>query len=101
MRIFVLIITLLLSLPACAQIDSTLLRRTPVDTSMRRAMNMDAIYNRPFLRVGKTPVSVGGYVEANYQYLGTNGISEGHSFAIPRMTLFVASSDPFSFGARI
>jgi hypothetical protein len=63
-----------------------------VDTSARKAMNMDAIYNRPFLRVGKTPVSIGGYVEAHYQYLGTNGISDGHSFAIPRMTLFVASS---------
>jgi hypothetical protein len=89
MRILIL---LLLSLNAWGQIDSTLLRRTPVDTSARKAMNMDAIYNRPFLRVGKTPVSIGGYVEAHYQYLGTNGISEGHSFAIPRMTLFVASS---------
>ncbi|MEI9921183.1 MAG: hypothetical protein WDO14_20655 [Bacteroidota bacterium] len=74
------------------QIDSTLLRRVPRDTSAKKAMNMDAIYNRPFLSVGKAPVSVGGYVEANYQYLGTNGISEGHSFVIPRMTLFVASS---------
>ncbi len=89
MRILLL---LLIAIPAFAQIDSTLLRRTPVDTSARKAMNMDAVYNRPFLQIGKTPVSVGGYVEAHYQYLGENGISEGHSFAIPRMTLFVASS---------
>jgi len=89
MRILLL---LLIAIPSFAQIDSTLLRRTPVDTSVRKAMNMDAVYNRPFLKIGKTPVSVGGYVEAHYQYLGENGISEGHSFVIPRMTLFVASS---------
>jgi hypothetical protein len=82
----------LIAVPSVAQIDSTLLRRQPVDTSARKAMNMDAVYNRPFLQIGKTPVSIGGYVEAHYQYLGSNGIPEGHSFAIPRMTLFVASS---------
>jgi len=87
-----ILLLLLVAIPSFAQIDSTLLRRTPVDTSARKAMNMDAVYNRPFLKIGKTPVSVGGYVEANYQYLGENGISEGHSFAIPRMTLFIASS---------
>lgn len=53
---------------------------------------MDAVYNRPFLSVGKAPVSIGGYVEAHYQYLGTAGVSEGHSFSIPRLTLFIASS---------
>lgn len=89
MRIFLL---LLISISSFAQIDSTLLSRQPVDTSARKSMNMDAVYNRPFLQVGKMPVSVGGYVEAHYQYLGENGIAEGHSFAIPRMTLFVASS---------
>src|ERR1700755_3580797 len=86
------LLLLLIAIPSFAQVDSTLFKRTPRDTSVRKAMNMDAIYNRPFLSVGKAPVSVGGYVEANYQYLGVNGISEGHSFVIPRMTLFVASS---------
>ena len=86
------IILLLIAIPSFAQVDSTLFKRIPRDTSTRKAMNMDAIYNRPFLSVGKAPVAVGGYVEANYQYLGANGISEGHSFVIPRMTLFVASS---------
>jgi hypothetical protein len=74
-----------------AQIDSSLFRRTPRDTS-KLIMNMDAIYNRPFLAVGKTPVSLGGYVEANWQHLGTNGVSEGHQFQMRRLTLFVASS---------
>ena len=55
-------------------------------------LNMDAIYNRPFLSVGKTPVAVGGYVEANWQHLGTDGVSEGHQFQMKRLTLFIASS---------
>jgi hypothetical protein len=38
------------------------------------------------------PVSVGGYVEANWQHLGTDGVTEGHQFQMRRLTLFVASS---------
>jgi hypothetical protein len=74
-----------------AQIDSTLLKRVSRDTSGMK-MNMDAIYNRPFLTVGKSPVTVGGYVEANWQHMGTDGISEGHQFQMRRLTLFLASS---------
>ncbi|AGA80322.1 MULTISPECIES: hypothetical protein [Echinicola] len=55
-------------------------------------MNMDAVYNRPFLQAGSFPVALGGYVEAHGQYFVTDGISEGVSFKIPRMTLFVSSS---------
>jgi hypothetical protein len=74
-----------------AQIDSSLLRRTPVDTGTM-LLNMDAVYNRPFLSVGKMPVALGGYVEANWQHLGTDGVTEGHQFQMRRLTLFVASS---------
>ena len=87
----VLLAVAMLSADAQAQIDSTLLRRVPKDT-VRRTMNMDAIYNRPFLRAGKLPVSLGGYVEANWQHLGTDGVSEGHQFQFRRMTLFFAST---------
>ena len=73
-----------------AQIDSTLLRRKPLD-STGMLLNMDAVYNRPFLSIGKLPLALGGYVEANYQHLGTDGISEGHQFQMRRFTLFVAS----------
>jgi hypothetical protein len=76
-------------LTCCGQIDSTLLRRTSDDTS-RVQLNMDAIYARPFLT--KSPVAIGGYVEANWQHLGTDGISEGHQFQMRRLTLFVAAS---------
>jgi len=78
------------SILALAQIDSTLLRRTPKDTS-KLLMNLDAVYNRPFLSVGKVPVALGGYVEANWQHLGTDGVSEGHQFQMRRLTLFIAS----------
>jgi len=87
------IITFLLSIIAVAanaQIDTTLLRRKPTDTT-GILMNMDAVYNRPFLSVGKLPVALGGYLEANWQHLGTDGVSEGHQFQMRRMTLFVAS----------
>ena len=84
-------IACLISLETNAQIDSTLLKRVPVDTS-KNLLNMDAVYNRPFLQVGKLPVSVGGYIEADYGYIGEDGVTAGHSFRVPRMTLFVASS---------
>lgn len=84
-------IVCLISLETNAQIDSTLLKRMPVDTS-KNLLNMDAVYNRPFLQVGKLPVSVGGYIEADYSYIGEDGVTDGHSFRVPRMTLFVASS---------
>ena len=74
-----------------AQIDPALLKRIPADTS-KPSMNMDAVYNRPFVAVGKLPVSLGGYMEANWQHLGTDGVSEGHQFQFRRMTLFVSST---------
>ena len=86
----ILIVFALTSCYAVAQIDSTLLRRAPQDTSLL-LLNMDAVYNRPFLSVGKTPVSIGGYVEANWQHLGTDGVTEGHQFQMRRLTLFIAS----------
>ena len=75
-----------------AQIDQSLLKQIPIDTSAQKNMNMDAVYNRPFLQIGKMPVSIGGYVEADYQYIGEDGVTEGHAFRIPRMTIFLASS---------
>lgn len=86
-----LIILLSASASVYAQIDSTLIRRNETDTTGLK-LNMDAVYNRPFLSIGKFPVALGGYVEANWQHLGTDGISEGHQFQMRRMTLFVASS---------
>lgn len=91
MRNIVIITMLFFCSSAYAQIDTSLLRRIPKDT-ITRTMNMDAVYNRPFLGVGKLPVSLGGYMEVNWQHLGTDGVSEGHQFQARRMTLFIASS---------
>ncbi|MBC7904034.1 MAG: hypothetical protein H7Y27_11455 [Gemmatimonadaceae bacterium] len=74
-----------------AQIDPVLLRDPSRDTNSLQ-LNMDAVYSRPFNKVGKLPVAVGGYVEANYQYLGQDGITEGHQFQMRRLTLFVSSA---------
>jgi len=88
--IFLLLFTV--SVPVFSQVDSTLFVRTPRDTSFRRSMNMDAVYDRPFLTIGKLPAVVGGYVEADYSYFMTDGVTEGHSFRLPRLTMFIASS---------
>ena len=84
-------VAILLSNSCFSQIDTTLLKRTANDTA-RLQLNMDAVYNRPFLTVGKLPVALGGYVEANWQHLGTDGVTEGHQFQMRRLTLFVAST---------
>lgn len=89
--IYITLILLLSSLFVKAQVDPELLRRPQSDTDSVK-MNMDAVYNRPFTKPGRLPVSLGGYVEANYQYLNENGITEGHQFQMHRLTLFVSSS---------
>ena len=90
-KLFLIVTTMFVAGTATAQIDSTLLRRTAKDTT-KTMMNMDAVYNRPFLSFAKIPVALGGYVEANWQHLGSKGITEGHQFQMRRMTLFVSSS---------
>lgn len=90
-RILTTVITCVLGLGLSAQIDPSLLRRLPKD-STGMELNMDAVYNRPFLQLGKLPVALGGYAEANYQYMGEDGITEGHQFQMRRLTLFVSSA---------
>lgn len=91
MRLKFLSITFLFSLNFYAQIDPILLKRTQKDTT-KQALNMDAVYNRPFLNIGKTPIAVGGYLEANWQRLSTDGVSEGHQFQARRLTIFMSSA---------
>ncbi len=74
-----------------AQMDSTFFKRVPKD-SAKNQLNMDAVYNRPFLQVGKMPVALGGYVESKVEYMQTDGVTEGYHFQMQRMTLFVSSS---------
>ncbi len=74
-----------------AQTPDSIRPNLPRDTG-RMTLNMDAVYNRPFLQFGKIPVALGGYVEADVNHAGTDGISEGTSFRIPRMTIFLSSA---------
>ena len=90
-KYFLIILICCFTESAFSQIDPSLLKRIPKDTSGNK-LNMDALYNRPFLQLGKLPVALGGYVEANYQYLQENGITEGHQFQMRRLSLFVSSS---------
>lgn len=90
-QLYLFVITIVLASGLNAQIDPELLRH-PGQGPDSLKMNMDAVYNRPFIQVGKLPVALGGYMEANYQYLSENGISEGHQFQMRRLTLFVSSS---------
>lgn len=91
MRLKFLYITLLFSLNFYSQVDPVLLKKEPVN-STRQSLNMDAVYNRPFLNIGKTPIAVGGYLEANWQHLYTDGVSEGHQFQARRLTVFMSSA---------
>ncbi len=90
-RFILLMLFTLIAFSNSAQIDSTKIKRIVPDTS-KLQLNMDAVYNRPFLQYGKMPVALGGYVEANTNYAVTDGVSEGFSFQMRRMTLFVSST---------
>jgi len=60
--------------------------------SLNQTMNIDAVYSRPFLDMGKSPVALGGYVEANSNYIVTDGITEGLSFQMQRLTIFMSTT---------
>ncbi|HEY6171803.1 MAG TPA: hypothetical protein VIX80_06060 [Candidatus Kapabacteria bacterium] len=78
-RLSILFLFVFLSIDVFAQTDSS-------------QMNIDANYSRPFLIKDNTPVALGGYIEANTQYEGTDGIPEGFAFQFRRLTLFASST---------
>ncbi len=80
-----------ISMTVKAQNDSFLIKRINPDSS-KVSMNMDAVYNRPFLTAGNMPIAMGGYLEANTQYASTDGITEGFSFQMQRLTIFLSST---------
>jgi hypothetical protein len=74
-----------------AQIDESLLKRVKRD-STKQSLNMDASYNRPSMKIGKTPLAIGGYLEANWQQIETDGISEGQQFQARRLSIFMSAT---------
>ena len=89
-RKFVFVLLMLVSLSSQAKKLTRI--NPPTNDSSKVKLNMDAVYNRPFLSMGKLPVAIGGYLEANTQYATTNGATNGFSFQMRRMTLFVSST---------
>ncbi len=82
---------------AIALLTTGVLANAQADTSVvgvdsAAVLNMDAVYGRPFQQLGQGPVALGGYVEANSRVSGTDGVSEGLSFQLPRLTLFVTAA---------
>lgn len=88
-KLYLFSLLLLRCLASDAQNDSS--SRLPADSS-RLKLNMDAVYDRPFLQAGKLPIALGGYAEANTNYQSTAGVSDGLSFQMRRLTLFVSST---------
>ncbi|MCL9803961.1 hypothetical protein NAT51_00385 [Flavobacterium amniphilum] len=91
MRLLYISIITLISFSSNAQIDPSLLKK-PVKDTIKQALNMDAVYNRPSMSFSKIPVSIGGYVETNWQKMTTDGVSEGHQFQARRMSVFISSA---------
>jgi hypothetical protein len=93
MKYYFLLCCLFVTSLSFAQVDSSLFKRIPVSQdSSQLLLNVDAVYNRPFLQMGKMPVSIGGYVEANSNYAVTDGVTEGLSFQMRRLTIFMSST---------
>ncbi len=91
MRVILNCFFLFFSSIAVAQRDTSFFKKLPRDTAGVK-MNMDAVYDRPFLQMGSLLVAIGGYLEANTTYSSTDGVSEGFSFQLPRMTIFLSST---------
>jgi len=71
--------------------EEKIVNRIPTDSTQNN-LNMDAVYDRPFLKFKKVPVAIGGYLEANSIYSSTDGVSEGLSFQARRLTMFMSAS---------
>lgn len=90
-QIIIALLLFFLTATIKAQTQDDLLKRT-VSDSIDAQLNMDAVYNRPSLTINKTPVTLGGYLEANSIYSIEDGLTEGLSFQARRLTLFLSAS---------
>jgi hypothetical protein len=94
MKHIVLLILLMNGFTLFAQQDSAkkdqAFKRT--NPALDTLTNQDAIYDRPFITIGKTRTAVGGYVEGNTNYFSEDGVSEGFSMELRRFNIFLYSS---------
>lgn len=62
------------------------------DSSSSNKLNMDAVYDRPFITDDDANTAIGGYFTVDYSRDVFDGISEGHNFSIPRLSIFLNSN---------
>lgn len=72
-----------------AQEDSLLQKRNP---HIGNDLNMDASANRPTITGDDSPVSIGGYLEANSMYSVEDGETDGLSFQARRLSIFLSAT---------
>ncbi len=72
--------------------SSIVLKAQADDSTKGSQLNMDAVYDRPFLTGEGSSVAFGGYIEMNTQHESTDGISSGFAFQMRRTTLFASST---------
>jgi hypothetical protein len=89
---FVTVLLFFYCYSANGQIDSSLLKSVGPKDTVKKNMNMDAVFTRPFLKIGNMPMSIGGYLESNWQYVSTSGIAQGNQFEFRRLSLFFATT---------
>lgn len=89
-KLIILVTFMVIPIFGSAQ-EEKIVNRIPTDSTQNN-LNMDAVYDRPFLKFKKVPVAIGGYLEANSIYSSTDGVSEGLSFQARRLTMFMSAS---------
>lgn len=61
-------------------------------TFSNNKLNMDAVYDRPFITDEVANTAIGGYFTVDYSRDVLDGISEGHNFSMPRLSIFLNSN---------
>jgi hypothetical protein len=89
-RILLLLAFLATSYNLSAQTDSLFIRKNANTTTPK--VSQDALYNRPFITLGRTNTAVGGYLEGNTNYFVEDGAPEGFSMEFRRFNIFLYST---------
>lgn len=91
---FKIIFTFALLVAGIGQLDAQILKDALKHNEVKSTdslLNMDANTNRPTVHLGNTPVSIGGYFEANSIYAIEEGDSEGLAFQLRRLSIVLAT----------
>jgi hypothetical protein len=81
MKLILFIAVMLIGVVAYSQGDNDSLK-----------LNQNAVYQRPFIQKNSARTAVGGYLEANTNFIYQDGVSDGFSMEMRRFNLFLYSS---------